>query len=102
VGAVYAILVLVTMANKAARIAEDRKAFSNRKIEKPQSSPTTVNRFWEQRTIEELALEQGVRPLDRLEEILGKGKGLWKTDGEFEGFVRDIYQRRREDRERRE
>ena len=89
------------MANKAARIAENRKAFSNRKIEKPQSSPT-VDRFWEQRTIEELASEQGVRPLDRLEEILGKGKSLWKTAGEFEGFVRDIYQRRREDRERRE
>lgn len=89
------------MANKAARIAEKRKAPSHRKIEKSSSSPTAVA-FWEQRTIEELVSEQGVRPLHRLEEILGKGKGLWKTADEFEGFVRDIYQRRKEGRERRE
>jgi uncharacterized protein (DUF2384 family) len=54
--------------------------------------------FSERKSIEELAAEQGIRPT-RLEDILGKGADLWKSDQEFEQFVEDIYARRREDRE---
>jgi hypothetical protein len=52
----------------------------------------------ERKSIEQLAAEQGVKPT-RLEDILGKGADLWKSDQEFEHFVEDIYSCRREDRE---
>ncbi len=52
----------------------------------------------ERKTIEQLAAEQGVKPT-RLEDILGKGAHLWKSDEEFERFVADIYAQRREDRD---
>lgn len=52
----------------------------------------------ERKSIEQLAAEQGVKPT-RLDDILGKGADLWKSDEEFEHFLEDIYARRREDRE---
>ena len=54
--------------------------------------------FSEQKSIEELAAEQGTTPT-RLEDILGKGADLWASDHELEQFVEDIYARRSEDRE---
>jgi hypothetical protein len=54
--------------------------------------------FSESRSIEALAAEQGVKPT-KLEDILGNGADLWESDQEFERFVKDIYARRREDRE---
>ncbi len=43
-----------------------------------------------------LASEQGVSPT-RLEDILGQGSDLWKSDADVEKFVDDIYARRKED-----
>ncbi|PYV19140.1 MAG: hypothetical protein DMG21_02560 [Acidobacteria bacterium] len=54
--------------------------------------------FRGQKSIQELAAEQGVTPT-RLEDILGKGRDLWESDRELEQFVEDIYSRRREGRE---
>lgn len=53
---------------------------------------------WGKRSIEELAAEQGIKPT-RVEDILGKGAHLWDSDEDLENFVRDIYRRRKEDRE---
>ena len=50
----------------------------------------------EPKSIAELAAEQGVRLEGQLERILGAGADLWASDEEFEGFVRGIYDRRRE------
>ena len=61
-----------------------------------------VVRAWQDTPVAELASNQNVHPIQRLEEILGKGKDLWKDEEEFENFVQGIYQRRKEDRERRE
>ncbi len=55
--------------------------------------------FWQEKTLEQLAAEQGVKPIARLEEVLGKGADLWENDLDFENFVQGIYDRRREDRE---
>jgi hypothetical protein len=52
----------------------------------------------QRKSIEQLAAEQGVNPT-RLEDILGKGANLWKSDQQLEQFIEDIYARRREDRE---
>jgi hypothetical protein len=54
------------------------------------------------KSLEEIAREQGkeLRPwtdedFDRLAEL---GKGLWKSDEEFEQFLAGIYERRRQSR----
>ncbi|HEV2348915.1 MAG TPA: hypothetical protein VG028_03610 [Terriglobia bacterium] len=49
-------------------------------------------------SIQDLAAEQGVKPT-RLDDILGKGADLWRSDLELEQFVDNIYACRREDRE---
>jgi len=58
---------------------------------------TGVN-FWEEKTLDQLVAEQGVEPIQRLDEILGAGAGLWEDDREFEEFLRGIYQRRKEEK----
>ncbi len=52
----------------------------------------------QRKSVEELAAAQGVK-LTRLDDILGKGAGLWDGDLELERFVEDIYALRKEDRE---
>ena len=52
-----------------------------------------IVRSWQDTPLAELASNQTVQPIQRLEEILGKGKDLWKNDEEFESFVQGIYQR---------
>ena len=39
------------------------------------------------KTVEQLAKEQGVKPIKKLEDILGKGAHLFKDDRDFEEFL---------------
>ena len=57
-------------------------------------------RSWQDTMLAALASSQNVQPIQRLEEILGKGTALWKDAEEFESFLQGIYQRRKQDRER--
>ncbi len=50
--------------------------------------------FWSTKTLEELAAEQGVRAIEHLEEVLGKGSDLWRDDREVEAFLTDLRERR--------
>ena len=43
--------------------------------------------FWRDKTFEELAGEQGVQSIQRLEDVFGKGADLWETDDEFRAFL---------------
>ncbi len=43
--------------------------------------------FWESKTLEELAAEQGVSPIERLEEVFGRGADLWRDEAEWEAFL---------------
>jgi hypothetical protein len=43
--------------------------------------------FWHGKSIEQLAREQGVRPLEKLEDIWGKGADLWKDEEDFQSFL---------------
>jgi len=52
--------------------------------------------FWRQTTLDELAREQGVQPVAKLDSLLGEGADLWETDEKFDAFVAAIYERRRE------
>ena len=55
--------------------------------------------FWSEVPVDELARRQGVRPA-RFEELLGAAAELWEDDADFDRFVKGIYQRRREERDR--
>jgi hypothetical protein len=39
------------------------------------------------KSLEQLAAEQGVRPVVRVEELMGHGAELWADDAEFERFM---------------
>jgi len=43
--------------------------------------------FWQEKSLEQLAAEQSIQPLQRLEDILGHGAFLWENDEEFEAFL---------------
>ena len=68
------------------------------RAKKSGSQPRPDADFWCRRSAEELAEEQGVPPITRLEDLPGQGKGLWKRDAEFERFLSDIYEQRRRSR----
>ena len=59
----------------------------------------TPNDFWKQKGIEELSEEQGVEPIAKLEQVLGKGSELWDSDEDFELFLAGINERRNEERQ---
>ena len=46
-----------------------------------------AEKFWQDRTLEELAGEQSVQPIRRLEDVFGKGADLWGTDDDFQAFL---------------
>ena len=58
----------------------------------------TAEDFWQEKSIDRLAEEQGVRPVERLEDIWGRGMDLWDDDEDFEEFLRSV-ERGRQDRE---
>jgi hypothetical protein len=51
--------------------------------------------FWRKKELAELVEAQGVRPVARLEDLLGKGAELWDSDENFERFLDDLARRRR-------
>jgi hypothetical protein len=51
--------------------------------------------FWEPKTLEQLAAEQGVQPIARLEEALGPRGELWKDDADLDAFLLAVRDRRR-------
>jgi len=43
--------------------------------------------FWRDKSLEELATEQAVPPVSRIEDVWGAGAGLWESDDDFQAFV---------------
>ena len=54
-----------------------------------ESTPTLRNgyNFWQTKTLEQLAEEQHVKPIARVEEVAGTAAGLWDSDEDFESFL---------------
>lgn len=44
--------------------------------------------FWQEKSLEQLASEQGVTPIRQLEDIWGKGAELWADTEDFESFLK--------------
>lgn len=46
--------------------------------------------FWQEKTLDELAAEQGLRLPQSLDRLIGRGQDLWESDEEFEEFLRAL------------
>lgn len=47
----------------------------------------TSDPFWSERSLEQLAADQGVTPINHLEEVWGTGAELWADDEDFIAFL---------------
>ena len=47
----------------------------------------TAEQFWTDRSLEQLAVEQDVMPIQSLEDVWGKGADLWQDDEDFAAFL---------------
>jgi hypothetical protein len=56
-------------------------------LETTAQSPTG-GRIRLEKTIEQLAAEQGVKPMTNWDDYFGAGKDLWESDEDFEEFLR--------------
>ena len=79
-------------------------AFAADQRESPLSSapttaaPPSVVPFDRTPTISELARLQGIDPARTVDDLFGRGAGLWETDAEFDAFVELLRADRREPR----
>jgi uncharacterized protein (DUF2384 family) len=65
---------------------------------RPAGAATNEGSFWRRKTIEELAAEQGVPLIADFDALFGEGKDLWSSDEEFEAWLKDLQEARREGR----
>jgi len=56
-------------------------------LEGAEPDSVSPDAFWQDKSLEELAVEQAVSPITRLEDIWGAGSDLWENDGDFDAFV---------------
>jgi hypothetical protein len=47
----------------------------------------TSDPFWSERSLEQLAANQGIAPINQLEDAWGKGAELWADDEDFKAFL---------------
>ena len=52
--------------------------------------------FWYQKSVEELAGEQCVDPVNDLERLFGCGKDLWETEEEWNDYMESVQMGRKE------
>jgi hypothetical protein len=60
-------------------------------IVQPPANPPSPSK-----TVDDLAAEQGVGPLDRFDDLFGAGRELW-TEAEFAAFLEQVKAARREE-----
>ena len=58
------------------------------------ASPAATG-FSRAKSLEELAREQGVVPVERAEDLLGQGQDLWDDDADFDRFLTWLRESRR-------
>jgi hypothetical protein len=69
---------------------------STKNTNDPSSPADRATTFQPRKTIEELAAEQGVSLPQDLDSLIGQGKDLWDSDEEFEAWLKDLNEARRE------
>ena len=64
-------------------------------------SSTMHEGFWQERTVDELAVDQGIVVPQQLGGLIGAAAELWDDEEDFQLFVKGIHERRIEGREKR-
>ena len=49
------------------------------------------NTFWTEKSLEQLAAEQGVKPIRRFEDVFGRAARPWKDGADFEDFLAAVH-----------
>ncbi len=62
----------------------------------PRTANTFADDFWHEPTVEELMAEQGISAVKSWDQIVGQGSTLWDDDRQFDTFLQNIHERRRE------
>lgn len=62
----------------------------------PRTADTVGDDFWHEPTVEELIAEQGHSAAQPWDQIVGQGSTLWDDDRQFDTFLQNIHDRRRE------
>ena len=63
-------------------------------MSRPTKRRPTGSSVWRDRSLDDLAAEQKVRPVGRPADYSGAGSTLWRNDAELLRFLRDIRRRR--------
>ncbi len=68
------------------------KSPSRKSKSKPAQITAKINidDSWQTKTLEQLAAEQHIKPVTDWDSIFGMARDLWKSDEEFEQFLRDV------------
>ncbi len=75
------------------------KASKRVRRQEKQMDPRSTGKSDDGMTLEQIAAAQGVKPAQELDQLLGAGASLWRSEEEFKEFLNGIYQRRRANRE---
>jgi hypothetical protein len=46
-----------------------------------------ADEFWQEKSLEQLAREQNVKPIENWEDFFGKGADLWEDEEDFQAFL---------------
>jgi hypothetical protein len=60
------------------------------------SSDIPTDDFWQEKSLEQLAREQGLAQQRPVDQLIGRGRDLWDSDSQLEQFLADIHERRHE------
>jgi hypothetical protein len=60
------------------------------------SSTSKHDDFWQEKSLDELAHEQGLEEQRPVDELIGHARDLWESDEEFDQFIAQIHERRYE------
>lgn len=80
---------LETIKSMAGKLKFTQTASELRHGDEP-TSVFTADDFWHERSLKELAAEQGVQIPTNIDEVLGKARDLWESDQDFESFLTTI------------
>ncbi|HUT54135.1 MAG TPA: hypothetical protein VM658_12165 [bacterium] len=52
-----------------------------------QETNQEADEFWQEKSLEQLAREQNVKPIEKWEDFFGKGADLWEDEKDFQAFL---------------
>ncbi len=91
----------MTKSELIAKLSEEIPALKNMRAQELEDTITSLitklsllqrmnqetDEFWQEKSLEQLAREQNVKPIERWQDIFGKGADLWDDEEDFQAFL---------------